>query len=268
MRFSMYILLAVLALFAAACQTARAQEVAELAAVEKAGAEKIAVEKVAGEKITVEKAAVEKSAGEKSSEEKGSSEKIGGEKITVEKVAGQKITDKQAPGDKTGVEKTAAEKIGAEKVAPEKFGAEKSAGQKSGRESCPATQAPVPPFVPPQPWPAQPPGDDQFWYGDAGLWTALPASGSWPQLARGEKFWWWSDRFDVKADSTPDLELSARPLDGKWESVKVAQATNGYHASFHWAMLAGIDLPGTGCWEITARYKGQSLTVTVWVPEE
>lgn len=131
---------------------------------------------------------------------------------------------------------------------------------------CPVTQPPDPAFVPPSPWPAHPPGKNRFWFGDAGLWTALPASGSWAQLARGEKFWWWSEEFDVSEDSTPDLEITARRLDGDAPAVQVMEATNGYHPSFKWAMLAGIHLPEPGCWEFTGQYQGHQLSLTVRVP--
>lgn len=133
---------------------------------------------------------------------------------------------------------------------------------------CPVTQPPDPAFVPPSPWPAQPPGEDRFWFGDAGLWTALPSSGSWAQLARGEKFWWWSEAFDVAEDSTPNLEITARRIDGKAPAVRVAEATNGYHESFNWAMLAGVHLPEPGCWEFTGQYQGHNLSLTVWVPQD
>jgi hypothetical protein len=134
--------------------------------------------------------------------------------------------------------------------------------------TCPVTQPPKTRFVPPEPWPAQPPGEDRFWYGESGLWTALPVSGSWAQLARGEKFWWWSEEFDVSEDTTPDLTLTASRLDGDAAVFTTNEATNGYHESFHWAMLAGVDLPSTGCWEFTGRYNGYELSLVIWVPEE
>lgn len=133
---------------------------------------------------------------------------------------------------------------------------------------CPVTQTPDPAFVPPSPWPAHPPGENRFWFGDDGLWTALPTSGSWAQLARGEKFWWWSEEFDVSQDETPDLEITARRLDGSAPAVRVTEATNGYHPSFEWAMLAGIHLPERGCWEFTGQYQEHQLSLTVWVPPE
>lgn len=133
---------------------------------------------------------------------------------------------------------------------------------------CPVTKPPDPPFVPPDPWPAQPPNANQFWFGDGGLWTALPVDGSWGQLARGEKFWWWSAEFDVSVDSTPDLIVTARRLDGKAPALQPSEATNGYHNSFHWAMLTGVELATPGCWEFTGEYQGHELSFVLWVPAE
>lgn len=135
-------------------------------------------------------------------------------------------------------------------------------------ETCPVTQAPDPSFVPPAPYPPQPPGDDQFWFGESGLWTALPKTGSWRQLALGEKFWWWSEEFDVSEDTTPDLLVTARRLDAPAPDFQVSGATNGYHHSFHWAMLAGVQLPQPGCWAFTGQYNDHQLSFVLRVPPE
>jgi hypothetical protein len=133
---------------------------------------------------------------------------------------------------------------------------------------CPITQPPASAFVPPAPWPVQPPSTDQFWFGDSGLWTALPLNGSWRQLALGKKFWWWSQEFDVNVDSTPDLALTARRLDGDAPTFQVSEATNGYHESFHWAMLHGVTLGSPGCWEFTGQYNDHQLSFVLWVSPE
>ena len=133
---------------------------------------------------------------------------------------------------------------------------------------CPVTQPPKSPFTPPEPWPSESPGTDQFWYGDRGLWTALPADGTWPQLALGEKFFWWSEEFDVSEDETPDLLITARRLDGESPPFQVSEATNAYHESFNWAMLAGVELPSPGCWEFTGQYRGHQTSFILQVPGE
>jgi hypothetical protein len=135
-------------------------------------------------------------------------------------------------------------------------------------ETCPVTQLPSEPFVPPKPWPETFPYAGQAWYGDAGLWTTIPENGEWAQLARGEKSWWWSEEFDVEADTTPDLVVTARRLDGKAANFHNDGATNGYHESFNWAMLTGVDLDSPGCWEITGSFRGHTLSFVVRVPGE
>jgi hypothetical protein len=92
--------------------------------------------------------------------------------------------------------------------------------------------------------------------------------GSWPQLASGEKFWWWSEEFDVNEDATPDLTVTARRLDEQAAFFQVSEATHGYHESFDWAMLVGVELESPGCWEITGQYKGHELSFVLRVPEE
>lgn len=142
------------------------------------------------------------------------------------------------------------------------------ANLKAQLSDCPVTRPPETAFIPSKPWPAQPPGEDQFWFGDSGLWTALPTSGSWRQLALGEKFWWWSEAFDVAADSTPGLIVTARRFDGEAPVFQTTAATNGYHESFHWAMLAGVQLASPGCWEFMGQYNGRQLSFMLWVPPD
>lgn len=133
---------------------------------------------------------------------------------------------------------------------------------------CPITQPPESTFIPPEPWPSQPPGADEFWFGERGLWTALPTNGSWRQLALGEKFFWWSEEFDVTEDETPDLTVTATRLDGDTPVFHVSGATNAYHASMNWAMLIGVELASPGCWEVSGQYNDHQLSFVVWVPPE
>ena len=133
-------------------------------------------------------------------------------------------------------------------------------------DDCPVTRRPEERFIPPEPWPERPPQDTDFWYGDNGLWTNLPASGSWRQLALGEKVWWWSEEFILSEDYTPDLMVTANRLDGPAPEFSVTDATNGYHPSFNLAMLIGVQLASHGCWEFTGVYKGYQLTFVVWIP--
>ena len=151
---------------------------------------------------------------------------------------------------------------------PEAAGA-KTLPARLRRLMCPVTQAPDPPFAPPEPYPRRPPGGDEFWYGSEALWTALPGDGTWAQLARGDKVWWWRQG-GRGLESQPDLAITARRLDAPApEARSDPPAAYAYHADFHWAMLSGFKVPTPGCWEITGEYQGRALTFVVCVaPQE
>ena len=135
-------------------------------------------------------------------------------------------------------------------------------------EMCRVTQAPGAPFVPPAPYPANPPSKDLFWYGTAALWTQLPDDGAWGQLALGEKVFWWNAGYVWDEEPSPELAVEARQLDGEATASFPGPATNAYHPTFQSAILTGIDLPTTGCWEITGKYRGTELSFVVWVPAD
>ncbi len=135
-------------------------------------------------------------------------------------------------------------------------------------ETCPVTLPSEKLFSPPAPYPATAPYENEYWYGTEALWTMLPADGQWGQLARGEKMFWWRDGFDGSQENNPRLTVSARLLDAQTSPVAFGPpATNAYHADFHWAMLIGVTLPSTGCWEITGHYDKHDLSFVVWVGE-
>ena len=139
--------------------------------------------------------------------------------------------------------------------------------------TCLATRPPSPPFVPPSPYPAEPPGGGRFWFGTEKLWTALPAEGAWRGLPHyrptdssyRQKIFWWREGYDWLADPTPKLTVRGRRLDAPAPLLVAPPATNGYHQDLKSFMLVGVDLPTLGCWEITGRFEGQSLTFVVWV---
>ena len=139
--------------------------------------------------------------------------------------------------------------------------------RETGRDHCPVTEPPTDAFVPPQPWPEQPPEPSRFWYGEPGLWTALPLSGEWAQLANWDKFWLWSEEFDVREDETPDFVVAARRLDGTASEFHSEETTNAYHPSWHWAMLTSAHIARPGCWRFDVAYEGHTLDFVVWVPE-
>lgn len=140
--------------------------------------------------------------------------------------------------------------------------------------ACPVT-VPAEGFVPPRDlpggWPASPPAYyGSRWHGTADLWTMLPIDGARnPQLARGEKTWWFSQHFlDPSSESSPRITVTGRLLDlGGGQAFPLADRGTNASADFGLAILAGVTVPSKGCWELTATYKGHSLTYVVEVAE-
>ena len=139
--------------------------------------------------------------------------------------------------------------------------------------SCPVTLPPDPGFTPPSPYPPQAPYS-AFWYGTEGLWTMLNPNGTWHGIppAQGyrrgyrDKVFWWRTGFDGRTEPRPELTVVGRRLDADASTFTESCATNAHHPDFGgWAMLTGIDIATTGCWELTGRYRNETLTFVVWV---
>ncbi len=138
---------------------------------------------------------------------------------------------------------------------------------------CAVTTPPNPPFAPPVPYPAET-NNGHFWFGTEKLWTQLPSSGTWAlahydptQSAFRQKMLWYRQGFNGKAEPYPKLivigrrlDASAPPLDidgpnGAWSSRDPAQ-------SF---IVVALNIPTTGCWEISGTYGEDKLSFIVWV---
>ena len=135
---------------------------------------------------------------------------------------------------------------------------------------------PEPAFIPPGPYipegrfVATPPGYyESVWYGSARLWTMLDRDGEvwgpWVRLDAGlpQKTFWWSADWVPQDELQPAITVTGRRLDANGSFVG-GPGTNAT-ADFGTAMLVGIDIPTYGCWRITARYRGASLSYVVSV---
>ena len=141
--------------------------------------------------------------------------------------------------------------------------------------SCPVTIPPAVPFTPPRPYPDEL-GEDSFWLGTEKLWIDRPKSGIWegwkphePGREQGvqpltAKTFWWSVDYDPHREGNPDLKVTGRRLDGEAPPLLANEATNAFPSPAT-AMLVGVYVPTSGCWEITGAYKGQKLSFVVWV---
>jgi hypothetical protein len=149
------------------------------------------------------------------------------------------------------------------------------------RSASPASRAitcspsrPEPVFVAPAPGPAPaaPPAYyKSSWFGTARLWTMLLDDGEiWRHLPTNpnglsQKTFWWSVDWDSAAEPEPLMAVTGHRLDAPG-SFSFGPGTNA-GADFGTAMLVGIDVPTGGCWEITGRYRGATLSYTVLVED-
>jgi hypothetical protein len=152
------------------------------------------------------------------------------------------------------------------------FLAQSSIAAEKVPSSCPVTRPPDPAFVPPAPHPAKETG--RFWLGTNALWTSLTEDGIWSGIVSPSgtrnKFWWWREgwRFDTDFRANePGLIVTARRLDGEAPEVRGPRVTNG-ELSSGWAMLLMLEIPTSGCWEITGNYRSEYVSMVVWVPDK
>lgn len=137
--------------------------------------------------------------------------------------------------------------------------------------TCPVTLPSVRPFTPPPPYPALAPSPDRFWYGSEALWVMPKTDGTWRGLRTRagyrDKLFAWRTGFDGRKEQRPKLTVKGKRLDAEVAPFTVTTATNAYHRSFGWAMLAGVDIPAAGCWELKLDYGAAGLAFVVWVVE-
>jgi hypothetical protein len=113
---------------------------------------------------------------------------------------------------------------------------------------------------------------DLAWYGSARLWTLLHRDGEiWTGLTRsemgmGQKTFWWRQGYRPSQEPRPEISVTGKRLDGPG---RFGFGPPGTNASFGLgsAMLVGIEIPEAGCWQITARYGADELTIVVFVDE-
>lgn len=145
----------------------------------------------------------------------------------------------------------------------------------AGPNTCPVTVPPQPGFVPPEPYPPEPPFEE-VWYGTAELWTNLDPKGQvWRDLpvetdgSVGDKTLWWSENFSTAESEDfsgkADITVTAVRLDGSAPKVVVEGGVPSFNRDIGNFMLVGLVLPEPGCWEVTASYQGAKLAYVLQV---
>jgi hypothetical protein len=141
--------------------------------------------------------------------------------------------------------------------------------------TCPVTVPARAGFVPPEPYPPEPPFEE-VWYGTPDLWTNLDPHGQvWSDLplgkdgSVGDKTLWWSENFSTAANEdftgNADIHLTAVRLDGPAATVVEKHGVPSFNRDIGNFMLVGLVLPKPGCWEVRARYEGAELAYVLRV---
>lgn len=134
--------------------------------------------------------------------------------------------------------------------------------------TCPVTLPSDSSFVPPPPYRKE---TGRFWLGTRALWTSLADDGIWRGIVSANgvrnKFWWWREGWqpdDSLADG-PQLSVNARRLDKLVAPIREPEPTNALVGG-QWMMLVMLEIPTSGCWEITGSYAAEYVSMIVWVP--
>jgi hypothetical protein len=142
-------------------------------------------------------------------------------------------------------------------------------------KTCPISEPPVRPFVPPSPYPAKT-NPDSFWFGTVKLWTNLPADGTWRGLPHymprdptfRQKLFFWSQGYSLRSELHPHLTVTGRRLNASAPPLAADETNAGWQDDKeHPFMVTGVNFPTLGCWEITADYHGDKLKFVVWVAQ-
>jgi hypothetical protein len=117
-------------------------------------------------------------------------------------------------------------------------------------------------FVPPEPYLQDHTPSGMFWYGNGELWTLLDGEGTWKDFSpAGTKLTYWSLKFNRRTEIEPVLTVTARRLDRDVPIVVAGHASAVFVTGpMPAAMMVGLELPASGCWKITAKYRRHELS--------
>ena len=120
-------------------------------------------------------------------------------------------------------------------------------------------------FASPSGYPGPSPG--HFYFGTDGIWTMLPVDGVLKgSAANGSTHaWllWFRHGYTPWVEPTPKLKVDAKRVNGTAQKVVVSPAKFLPRN----IMIVGIDIPNSGCWQITGRFDEEELAFVVWVPK-
>ncbi len=126
-----------------------------------------------------------------------------------------------------------------------------------GGRVCVVTLPGNPQLTPPDPYNPDPVDTNEAWYGTPALWTPLPIDGRYVP----RKSVWWSSAFQGGAvEESPEINVTFKRLDVDEPPIEGERSTNAFTPEDGSFMIVGFDPNVPGCWEVTATYKGATLS--------
>ena len=146
------------------------------------------------------------------------------------------------------------------------WSASSSSASEVGCQPTDPTTAPVQ-----VPWHGTNPiGGEVAWYGSESIAVLLPLDGVWPVMDRernfGNKLWFWSKDWSHEEEPVPALKLEAYELADANLRGQTTPHTHGFGEGWS-AMLTGLAFPASGCWRVTAEYRGSEVTFVTLVAD-
>lgn len=138
-------------------------------------------------------------------------------------------------------------------------------------EECPITAPGRNAFTPASEAPEDPPDVyEVVWYGTPDLWTMIDPQGeiNSKRWLDGDKTFWWSENYSPGDPGV--ITVTAKHLNGSAPTVEASKpAGSGFNpfmlAPTHESItVVVVELPESGCWELTAEYKGATISYVVW----
>jgi len=77
------------------------------------------------------------------------------------------------------------------------------------------------------------------------------------------KLQYWRKEYDRPTGPQPELIVTAKRLDSEAPLVFAERANVSFVTNNILQMMTSINVPTVGCWEITGRYRGQTLSFVV-----
>jgi hypothetical protein len=108
------------------------------------------------------------------------------------------------------------------------------------------------------------PDASEFIHGGNSLHVWLPADGLWPGSPHTLR-WYYKGAAPLTQTLQPLKVIAERMDSNRGPPALISRSDVVMKDDYAAAMLTKIELPSSGCWRVSARYRADSLSFIVWV---